>query len=158
MPRPCGVADERRGGSTGRPVLTIHWPASMPATLRADPPPACSRHRGPKVKSQSEERGSLPVGAHPVRDRRGRPCAAVAHWVRSYRGRQGFLEHPPHTPALSPGERGRSVVFPYESCRFNEAALSPLRYGALRCSRFVRGSTQLIRLVPVRRRFYPTYC
>ena len=54
-----------------RPALTIPWPASMPATLRAIPPPACSRHRGGKVTSQSDERSLLPVGAHPVRDRRG---------------------------------------------------------------------------------------
>ena len=73
MPRPCGVAAVRRGGSTGHPALTIHWPASLPATLRAIPPPACSRHRGSKVKGQSEERSLLYlVGAHPVRDRRGR--------------------------------------------------------------------------------------
>jgi len=32
--------------------------------------------------------------------------AAVAHWVRSYRGRQGFREHPPLTPVLSPEGRG----------------------------------------------------
>jgi len=53
--RPCGVADGRRGGSTGHPALTIHWLASMPATLRAIPPPACSRHRGGEVKGQREE-------------------------------------------------------------------------------------------------------
>jgi len=28
MPRPCGVADGSRDGSTGHPALTIHWPAS----------------------------------------------------------------------------------------------------------------------------------
>jgi len=31
----------------------------LPATLRAISPPACSRHRGGRVKGQSKERGSL---------------------------------------------------------------------------------------------------
>jgi len=29
-----------------------------------------------------------------VRDRNASTTSAVAHWVRSYRGRQGFREHP----------------------------------------------------------------
>ena len=86
MTRPCGVADGRRGGSTGRPALTIPWPASCrpPCGLFRLPP---ARVIGAKVNSQSDERSSLPVGAHPVRDRGASITSAVAHWVRSYKGR-----------------------------------------------------------------------
>jgi len=53
-----------------------------------------------------------------VRDRGVSITSAVAHWVRSYRGRHGFLEHPLLTLALSPTRlpsgrpqgRGRSAV------------------------------------------------
>jgi len=68
--------------------------------------------------------------------------ATVAHWVRSYRARQGFLEHPPLAPALSLEGRGRRHAAPMHSSPSNEAALSPLRFDALRCSRSVRGSNE----------------
>ena len=76
--------------------------------------------------------------------------AAVAHWVRSYRGRQGFRKHPPLTQPSLPrdylrvarrGEGERCGGTP-ESPPFNKGALSPLRFDALRCSRSVRGSNE----------------
>ena len=59
----------------------------LPATLRADPPPACSWHRGGKATGQSQEQNLFPVGAHLVRDRGVSITSAVAHWVRSHKGR-----------------------------------------------------------------------
>ena len=92
----------------------------------------------------------------------------VAHRVRSYKGRKAYGKHPPLTPALSsllkaaaihgrspraPEGRGRSGG----PRRNNNAALSPLRYGALRGSGAARGSKPPIRLASVGRRFYPSY-
>jgi hypothetical protein len=45
-----------RGFSTWLPALTKNWPASMRATLRADPPPARRCHTGtPRAKAKSQE-------------------------------------------------------------------------------------------------------
>ena len=87
MPRPCGVAGGRRGGSTGRPALTIHWPASVPATLRAIPPPACSRHRGGKVKGQSRRAGSSPCRSAPsARPQPTMPPLSMVVAITQHRG------------------------------------------------------------------------
>ena len=47
------------------------------------------------------------VGAHPVRDRRGNRCAAVAHWVRSYRERTPLFAPAFDLPSPMPRAGGR---------------------------------------------------
>jgi len=52
--RPSRCAGGLRGLSKGHPALTTNWPASMPATLRAIPPPARRVIRGPDRELDQE--------------------------------------------------------------------------------------------------------
>src|SRR6185437_3388515 len=95
----CGL----RGLSTGHPALTPNWPASMPATLRAFPPPA-RRFRGAPGKATRILRVFF-RRARSTADQeqsRGRTrfALALAFELLSF---QLFTECGPRRPAALPG-------------------------------------------------------
>ena len=94
---PARFAVGLRGLSTGHPALTPNWPASMPATLRAFPPPA-RRFRGAPGRAARSKRALFRrAKSQQIKSQsHGRACfaLAVAFSFSPSAGHEGPLLYP----------------------------------------------------------------
>ncbi len=122
---PAGPARPPLTAPQGRGEGSCRWAAhrieELKTSVRCGSAP-CARPRTDVVASIRDRRDWK------VKEHRH---VAVAHWVRSYRDRRGFGEHPPLTPALSSllkaaAIHGRSLRAPEGRAGKNEAPIKSI--------------------------------